>query len=280
MMKKTFWENKVGTFSNVFLPVSLVERNRLLNKVVFECDGWTAAESTALSSGAEPGRFLLRWAAAAAAVCLMSRRFLCAFPGRPGAAGGEQLSGPPDGFAPEEVGGPGPALPGGVRVSSPAVHGRGAEGALQARPPEHARLRQEEEARSTGSSRRRGYRYPDYCGVTESPLFQLVKQANAAEDPQAPPPPSRKHPRSRSFGGLIKVLLRVSVRLQNRKRFLSNPRRCVAMVTAPNSRWAADGGEAGQTRLPRGRQPDRKKRRQRKRRFTGGKKRSGFLLFI
>uniref|UniRef100_A0A3B3H5X2 Rho GTPase-activating protein 19 n=1 Tax=Oryzias latipes TaxID=8090 RepID=A0A3B3H5X2_ORYLA len=33
---------------------------------------------------------------------------------------------------------------------------------------------------------------------------QLVKQANAAEDPQAPPPPSRKHPRSRSFGGLIK----------------------------------------------------------------------------
>uniref|UniRef100_A0A3P9MN39 Rho GTPase-activating protein 19 n=1 Tax=Oryzias latipes TaxID=8090 RepID=A0A3P9MN39_ORYLA len=33
---------------------------------------------------------------------------------------------------------------------------------------------------------------------------QLVKQTNAAEDPQAPPPPSRKHPRSRSFGGLIK----------------------------------------------------------------------------
>uniref|UniRef100_A0A3P9JRJ9 Rho GTPase-activating protein 19 n=1 Tax=Oryzias latipes TaxID=8090 RepID=A0A3P9JRJ9_ORYLA len=33
---------------------------------------------------------------------------------------------------------------------------------------------------------------------------QLVKQTNAAEDPQAPPPASRKHPRSRSFGGLIK----------------------------------------------------------------------------
>ncbi|XP_024145896.1 rho GTPase-activating protein 19 isoform X1 [Oryzias melastigma] len=36
---------------------------------------------------------------------------------------------------------------------------------------------------------------------------QLVRQTNAAapaEDPQAPPPPSRKHPRSRSFGGLIK----------------------------------------------------------------------------
>lgn len=40
------------------------------------------------------------------------------------------------------------------------------------------------------------------------------------------------------------------------------------MVTAQNSRRAADGGEAGQTRLPRRRRPE--KRRQRERRPAGG----------
>lgn len=70
--------------------------------------------------------------------------------GRSGRAGGEQLSGPAQSAPPEEGGGPGSKRGGAVPVARPAVHRGGPEGALQARPPEHARLGQEEETRPAG----------------------------------------------------------------------------------------------------------------------------------
>lgn len=66
----------------------------------------------------------------------------------------QRLSGPAQADAPEEDGpggrGSDPRLPGALSVSGPAVHRGGPEGAVQTRPPQHARLRQEEEARTTG----------------------------------------------------------------------------------------------------------------------------------
>lgn len=111
--------------------------------------------------------------------------------GRSGGAGGRQVSGPAQSAAPEEDGRSGSGPSGAaVRVAGSAVHRGGSEGALQTRPPQHAGLGQEEEARPTGWR-------PDFCPLLLADTLLNVTLPDCSwsnRRPRGRPPASASRP--------------------------------------------------------------------------------------